>query len=116
MQSAIDRATLLARLDNDWELLRELVELFLKGLPNSLASLRDAIARQDAHALGRAAHKLKGEIGNFTTLGAYGTLAKLEAMGCQGELSDAGGDFRCLEKETQDLALNLQSLAESVTQ
>lgn len=116
MQSAIDRTALLARLENDWELLRELVELFLKGLPKSLSSIQDAITHQDADALGRAAHKLKGEIGNFTTLGAYETLAKLEAMGYRADLSDAGSAFQYLEKETQDLALNLQSLAESVTQ
>jgi hypothetical protein len=45
--------------------LRELARLFLADCPLHLAEIEEAIRPSDALALGRAAHKLKGSIGNF---------------------------------------------------
>ena len=46
-------------------LLKELVGLFLNEIPELLTDLRKAVKAGDANAIERAAHKLKGSVGNF---------------------------------------------------
>src|SRR5207248_10364829 len=66
----LDRAAILARVEGDTTLLREVTDLFLEDAPRLLAEIRDAISRKDAKALERAAHALKGSIANFGAVAA----------------------------------------------
>ena len=86
----IDHAALLAGVDGDRRLLREFVRLFLADCPQRLAEIKEAIRRGDAGALGRAAHTLKGSVGNFAAQKAFAASQQLEKMSRDGDLDNAG--------------------------
>jgi len=106
----IDHAALLAGVDGDRRLLRELIHLFLADCPQGLAKIKDAIRCGDAGALGRAAHTLKGSVGNFARKSAFAAAQRLEIMGRDGNLDKAGGVFRTLESELARLTEELRKL------
>ncbi|HXG66814.1 MAG TPA: PAS domain S-box protein [Blastocatellia bacterium] len=107
----LDRARLLASVDNDPELLRALAAIFLREYPKLLSAIRDAIARADGPALARAAHSLKGSAGNFLSRSAIETLKRLEQMGKEGGLRDAQEAFMAFTQETSGLEAELAALA-----
>lgn len=72
---------LLSRFGGDAGLLRELAELFIQSCPKMLEDIRDAVQKRDAKALERAAHSLKGCVGNFFSKGARETAQRLELVG-----------------------------------
>ena len=106
----IDHAALLAGVDGDRRLLRELIHLFLADCPQGLAKIKDAIRCGDAGALGRAAHTLKGSVGNFARKSAFAAAQRLEIMGRDGNLDNAGEAFRTLESELARLTEDLRKL------
>ena len=106
----IDHAALLAGVDGDRRLLRELIHLFLADCPQGLAKIKDAIRCGDAGALGRAAHTLKGSVGNFARKSAFAAAQRLEIMGRDGNLDNAGEAFRTLESELARLTEELRKL------
>src|SRR5581483_10598714 len=57
---AFERSKVLARLDGDTELLREIAGAFLADAPILVGKIRAAIAARDVVALEHAAHELKG--------------------------------------------------------
>ena len=65
-QDILDRQTLWERVAGDAELLREIIELFLADCPERLLELHEALTHQDCTALARAAHRLKGALGNIS--------------------------------------------------
>jgi PAS domain S-box-containing protein len=107
----IDGAALLAGVDGNRRLLRELVRLFLADCPRRLAEIKEAIRRGDAGALGRAAHILKGSVGNFAAKNAFAAAQRLEIMGRDVDLENAGKVFVALESELVVLSQELKKLA-----
>ncbi len=57
-----DEVEALARTGDDRDLFRELVQMILADLPDSLQQIETALARQDPEALHRATHKIKGHL------------------------------------------------------
>ena len=104
----IDHAALLAGVDGDRRLLRELVRLFLVDCPKRLAEIKEAIRRGDAGGLGRAAHTLKGSVGNFAAQKAFAASQRLENMGRDGELGSAREACVTLESELKILSDELR--------
>ena len=104
----IDPAALLAGVDGDRRLVRELIHLFLADCPQGLAKIKEAIRRGDAEALGRAAHTLKGSVGNFARKSAFAAAQRLEIMGRDGNLDNAGKTFITLESELARLTGELR--------
>jgi two-component system sensor histidine kinase/response regulator len=102
-QEPIDTASALARVEGDVELLKELVALFLKDLPEMLTNLREAVTARDATAIERAAHKLKGSVGNFAAQPAFEAALKLEVLGRDGSLSEAEPAHAELENKIERL-------------
>jgi HPt (histidine-containing phosphotransfer) domain-containing protein len=66
----LDTQDLMTRFDGDLELLHQAYDLFRQSYPKLLTELRDAIMRTDAETVQRAAHTLKGSVGNFGGLAA----------------------------------------------
>jgi two-component system, sensor histidine kinase and response regulator len=106
----INHAALLEGVDGNRRLLRELVRLFLADCPRRLAEIKEAIRRSDAGALGRAAHTLKGSVGNFATKNAFAAAQRLELMGSGGDLNAAGEACMTLESELALLSEELRRL------
>jgi CheY-like chemotaxis protein/anti-sigma regulatory factor (Ser/Thr protein kinase) len=87
-----DNAALLARLR----------EAFERQTPQLIAGMRDAVARGDADALARHAHKLKGSLSYFPGRGE--TLAReVEGAARAGELNRAAGLIPDIESAVEKL-------------
>ena len=109
----IDHAALVAGVDGNRRLLREIVRLFLADCPQRLAEIKDAIRRGDAVGLGRAAHTLKGSVGNFAAKNAFAAAQRLETMGRDGDLDTASDACVTLESELALLTEELRKLTMS---
>ncbi len=108
-KSTIDFKSALARVDGDEELFKEMVELFLDDYPKRLSEMLDAISKGDNKVLERAAHTLKGSIGNFSVNQSYEAALKLEEIGRNGDLSKAEEACNSLKKEIERLKVALES-------
>jgi HPt (histidine-containing phosphotransfer) domain-containing protein len=83
---AIDPA-ILASLDEAWEegepdLVVELIDLYLGDAPQWVEAMRTAAAADDATALRRAAHTLKGSSGSLGIRQVAETCRRLEQLDC----------------------------------
>jgi len=91
MNTAIDTAAALKRVDGDMEFLRELFGIFVEELPGLLVSIRHALRDQDPQALALAAHTIKGAAASIEATAVTEAAKQLELMGRTGDLqgSDA---------------------------
>jgi HPt (histidine-containing phosphotransfer) domain-containing protein len=101
---------LLHRVGGDFELLREIIDLFLEEAPRLAAEVRQAVARHDAPALVRAAHRLKGSAGNLSAQRVVHLALRLEMMGREEELAGATGLCEELDYEIAEVEPLLESL------
>ena len=108
--AAFDRAQALAGVDDDLELLRELVELFLEDCPAMLEEVGQAVAAGDTEALYRSAHTLKGSVGVIAAPVVSELAFQLEQMGRSGDLSTSAGSFAALDAEVARLVAELEAL------
>jgi CheY-like chemotaxis protein len=98
-----DYAAALARVGGDEGLLRETTDLLLVELPRLLDSIHAAVRAEDAGAVERAAHKLKGAVGILEARGAVAAARDLEALGRENDLAHAGAAVRKLDQEVERL-------------
>jgi two-component system sensor histidine kinase/response regulator len=106
-----DEAAVLARLNGDRKLLRELIAMFLEGSPKMVLRIGKAVAAKDTIQLQQAAHALKGSVGNFAAKEAYEAARKLEMLATDGDLTGVNGAFRAVKSEIGRLRLSLRALA-----
>ena len=111
MGGVFDREQLLASADGDMELLREVVGLFLEESAGMMAEIENAVTLRDALRLNRAAHGLKGSVGNFGARCAFETALRLEMMGKTGDLTGADESFHVLADEMERLKTALAEFA-----
>ena len=83
----------------DAELLAELVELFVDDTPSRILALGDALEKDDAEAVERVAHTLKGSCGNMGAWRMAEICENLQEMGGSGDLSGASELVEQLEAE-----------------
>lgn len=88
--SNLDRAIALERVGGDEQLLREIAILFLDEYPKMLKAIQLAVENRDAGSLERAAHGLKGSVGNFGAHRAYQAALRLEMIGRSRDLASVG--------------------------
>lgn len=106
----LDRTTILARLEGDEPLLRELIEMYRRDWPLLHADIQRALQGDDLAAAALKAHRLNGLARNFETGAVVRTAARLEDLARAGELAQAklAGDE--LLKHCQQLEVALQRL------
>ncbi len=109
-EGVFDRAAALEWVGGDVALLAELRDLLLTECGGHLRDIREAVAHRDADALERAAHALKGSVGNFSAKPAADAALRLEVMGREGNLAEAEAAFAVLEKEIERLKSALVGL------
>jgi PAS domain S-box-containing protein len=115
LREIIDWKRGLAAVDGDSALLRDLLRIFAAEAPASLEKLRSAVELKDAPAIERAAHTLKGSVGNFGADAAVQASLKLEVMGRQGDLVHAEEAFRSVEQEIRRVLTVIERLETEVT-
>jgi signal transduction histidine kinase/DNA-binding response OmpR family regulator/HPt (histidine-containing phosphotransfer) domain-containing protein len=109
-----DQVAALARVGGDEDLLRETSGLLLSELPGLLGNVHAALKKQDAVALERAAHKLKGSLGIFEARNACAAARRLEEFGRAGDLDGAATTLQALDEETARLTPALSAFIKSV--
>ena len=97
MNTFLDENALLARYDDDVDLIKEIAELFISDLPTRMSEIKKAIAARDARGLQIAAHSLKGSVGNFNATEAFAAAQALESAGRDGDLSRVDNSYCELE-------------------
>lgn len=110
----LDEKALLAGLSGDVALLRKLIELFLADAPKLLAAIRKAITAGNSKTLQKAAHTLKGSIGNFTTKEPFEAAARLEFLAREENLAGAREAWVTLRKQMGQLQEALRRLRQSL--
>ena len=106
----LDEAVALNRVGGDFELLREVVELFLDDYPQSLQKIRAAVAAGDQTDLERQAHSLKGSVSTFGAKDAFEAAFALEKQGRSGDLSNASEGLVRLEQALIALRPELEAI------
>src|SRR5439155_61034 len=107
---ALDRVAILARIDGDEELLKELVAVFLDDSVQLMNEIREALARRDSKMLQCAAHALKGSAANFGTSAVCEAASRLEMIGQNENLVGAEAAWAELEEAMKNLKPALRSL------
>jgi HPt (histidine-containing phosphotransfer) domain-containing protein len=110
----LDLAALLARVEDDWELLDEMISLFLESSPLLLAKIEATIAVHDGPALERAAHALKGAMQSMGAAPAAQAAFRLEERGRAGDLEDANELLISLKHEFDRLIAALEESTKGV--
>jgi HPt (histidine-containing phosphotransfer) domain-containing protein len=84
-----DRLRLLERLEGDEELAGEIIGMFLQECPKLLDQVRQAAEQRSAPSLERAAHALKGSLGDIGAHQAFGAARTLEMAARDGKIDGA---------------------------
>lgn len=111
--SSFDSAALLERVDNDTDFLAETVEMLAADAPTLLAQLRDAAAANDAPAVTRAAHALKGMISNFCAAETQAAAYEIEKLGKVGDVSGVTERVERLAAQVSALTSDLEAFVRS---
>lgn len=106
----LDQQAALARVGGDMELLREIAVLFQQECSQSLEHLRDAIARGDGPAAGRAAHGLKGSASNFGAAPAVDAAFQIEQLARDGRIQETRSAYEALDRALATLVQELQQI------
>ena len=109
-EQVMDRATALARVGGDLDLLKEIAALFLDEYPCALDDMQKALASGDAKLLERAAHGLKGSVANFCARAAEDAAFHLEQLGRSQKLGEAPQALAALTRTLSLLRAELASL------
>lgn len=112
--AVLDRAIALSRVGGDSELLQEMAQIFLEECPSQMSAVRVAVAARDAKAVERAAHSLKGSVGNFGATMAHHAALELEMLGRHGRLEEVESALDQLEDAIHQLQPEMENLAQMV--
>ena len=107
--ASVNLSELLARVDNDRELLRDLLSIFKRDFPDHLEALRNAVAGNTAAEVARISHTLKGMLANLAVTKAADSASRLERLARAAEISSLGGALAAFEKEVEGLLPEMES-------
>jgi HPt (histidine-containing phosphotransfer) domain-containing protein len=99
--SQIDKQAILERVDNDHDLLKQLIEIFIKKTPEYLEQLQQSVQSKNAEQTRFFAHTLKGSLANFGAEKARQMAFEIETMGKDNALNNAPQALQALEIEIQ---------------
>lgn len=97
--------------DSGADFLRELVEIYLQDTPERLTELDQALVRQDAAVVTRAAHSIKGSSSNFGAKRLAQIAHEIEALGKLSNLTAAAAAVAGLKAEYARVAQALTQIA-----
>ncbi len=112
IEDYINRKALNDRLDGDFDLLKELTELFFSDSPKLLDVIQEAIRTKIGEKIGKSAHTIKGAVANFSADRAYTAALELEKIGKNNELDKAEEAYSRLSAEIDNMKAALKLLIE----
>ena len=104
-----DHAELLARVDNDRELLHDLLTIFKEEFPQHLKALRAAVESGDGKLVTVVAHTLKGMLLNLAAGQAAAAVGRLEQLGRSGETLAFQDALAAFERDATSLLPQLNA-------
>ena len=104
-----DHAELLARVDNDRELLHDLLTIFKQEFPRHLKALRVAVESEDGKLVAVAAHTIKGMLLNLAAGQAAAAVGRLEQLGRSGETAGFQDALAAFERDATSLLPQLDA-------
>jgi HPt (histidine-containing phosphotransfer) domain-containing protein len=111
-QGVVNMGELLARVENDHELLCELIGIFKEDFPHLFQSLQQSVAHGDMKKVQATSHALKGMLSNLSVTQAAATASRLEQMGLEGKTSGLTDALTLLESEVAQLLPELDAYAQ----
>ena len=105
----VNVAELLARVDNDAELLRELIAIFKVEFPRHLCALREAAGQENLKNIQKSAHTLRGMLSNLGTTRAAAAAARLEQLGDSSDGTALKSALALFESEVTGLLPELEA-------
>jgi HPt (histidine-containing phosphotransfer) domain-containing protein len=102
-QPAVNLDELLARVDNDRELLRDLIVIFKSEFPGQMSALRLATSERDVTTTEKMSHTLKGMLLSLAATRAASAAGELEQLGRRKDGAALAGAFALLEEEVAQL-------------
>ncbi len=103
----IDIADALARVGDDRDFLRELLNIYTEDLTTRIAGLRRAVAEGDLNAVAEIGHSIKGSSANLSLSPLRDRAAAIELAGRDGDAARAMANLVGLEKEFRRLREHL---------
>jgi signal transduction histidine kinase/CheY-like chemotaxis protein len=101
---------LMERIDGDRSLLAELAEIFRDDYPKQIRLAYEAMAVNDAAAVRKIGHSLKGASANLAATDASRLAAAVEAMGKSGDLSLLPAKLTEMQSAMHDVVICLEEL------
>jgi len=98
-KEVLDEPLLMSRVDNDPQLLKDLVDLFLEECPRHLEEIRVALDNKDAKTAARGAHSLRGSTSNLAARLASEAALRLESLVQAGDWVHAERGLQELERQ-----------------
>ena len=112
--ASVNLNDLLARVENDRELLCDLLSIFKQEFPGYLQTLQNAVARNETAQVAGVSHTLKGMLSNLAVTKAAASISRLEQLARAGEISSLRGALAAFEREVQGLLPEMETyLAEA---
>jgi signal transduction histidine kinase/DNA-binding response OmpR family regulator len=111
---AFSREAALLKMGGDEDLLREVVLAFLEACEATVGAVDEAVRANDAKALARAAHTLKGSVATFCTGPVYETALELEQCARDQRMEAVEQSCRRLHGELEQLLPELRALCAQV--
>jgi CheY-like chemotaxis protein/HPt (histidine-containing phosphotransfer) domain-containing protein len=103
---------ILDRVQGDWALLVELIEILKGEAPRLLADIERSFNDNDARGLQRAAHRLRGSVASLGATAASAEACALEKMGREGMLANGRDRIDRLNHEVRRLISELAVAAD----
>jgi hypothetical protein len=103
LNPSFDPDEALAIVEGDRDLFVELVNVFRENYPTELSWIRDAILLCDSEALLRASHHFKGTLSALAAGPACDATVRLENMGRNADLTNAGAAYTEMEQHVRAL-------------
>jgi two-component system, sensor histidine kinase and response regulator len=106
---AYSREELLASVDGDEEVVREVIRLYLDSAPGLISAIGEALRNEDAGAASDAAHSLKGALMMLRAHPAAAVAKEIELASQSGDLRAARVKLPVLDAEAKRLASALSA-------
>ncbi len=110
----LDEAEILARMDGDCQLLADLCELSLAELPGMIQTLDVMVKTDDANAVHRAAHRLKGALSVFGVGPHTEDCLVIEEMAIKGDLSRMPEILNRLGRHLEEFRVAVAALGKEI--
>jgi HPt (histidine-containing phosphotransfer) domain-containing protein len=109
LEPVLNLSELLARVDNDSALMRELIDICKAEIPRHLSLLREAVAQADLKNIEKSGHTLKGMLLYLSAPRAAAAADRLEQLGRSGDTATLRSVVAIFESEIAKLMTELEA-------